>query len=191
MKIDLFVRAMHEPKKTKNKNKKGQQRYISRICGGGTPEGGELKLGTFVKLMDVINYTNFYLFLMNSFWASGGVKNEDLPLKGIWLLQHCLALPRWQLACDNTTVRNRILFLKFVNSSFGVKKTMIVFLHVKTRKRFESSRVFECRLTCHAKKTTLIRPMSRQFREQAVKGELSAFFQLAFIYSTVYSPQIV
>jgi hypothetical protein len=63
---------------------------------GVTPEDGELKLGTFVELADVINHTNFYLFRMNSFRASG-VKNEDLPLKGIWLLQHCLALPRWHV----------------------------------------------------------------------------------------------
>jgi hypothetical protein len=44
MKIDLFVRAVREPKKVKKLNKKGQQRHISRICGGGTPEDGELKL---------------------------------------------------------------------------------------------------------------------------------------------------
>jgi hypothetical protein len=72
MKIDLFVRAVREPKKIINK--KGQQRYISRICGGGTPKDGELKLGAFVELVDVINHTNFYLFLMNSFRASGGSK---------------------------------------------------------------------------------------------------------------------
>jgi hypothetical protein len=74
MKIDLFVRAVREPKKIIKKNKKGQQRYISRICGGGTPEDGELKFGTFVELVDIINRTNFYLFLMNSFRASGGSK---------------------------------------------------------------------------------------------------------------------
>jgi hypothetical protein len=68
MKIDLFVRAVREPKRKK------RQRYISRICGGGTPKDGELKLRTFVELMDVINHTNFYLFLMNSFQASGGSK---------------------------------------------------------------------------------------------------------------------
>jgi hypothetical protein len=42
--------------------------------GGGTPKDGELKLGTFVELIDIINHTNFYLFLMNSFRASGGSK---------------------------------------------------------------------------------------------------------------------
>jgi hypothetical protein len=68
MKIDLFVRVI------KNKNKKGQQRYISRICGGGTPEDDELKFGTIVELMDIIDRTNFHLFLMNSFQASGGQK---------------------------------------------------------------------------------------------------------------------
>jgi hypothetical protein len=102
MKIDLFVRAVREPKKTKLKNKKGQQRYISRICGVGTPKDGELKLGTFVEPMNIINPTNFYLFLMNSFRASG-VKNEDLPLKGIWLLQHCLALPRWHVIAGDVS----------------------------------------------------------------------------------------
>jgi hypothetical protein len=64
---------------------------------GGTPNNGELKLGRFVDHMDVINRTNFYRCLMNNFWASGGVTNEDLPLKGIWILQHCLALPRWHV----------------------------------------------------------------------------------------------
>jgi hypothetical protein len=72
MKIDLFVRAVREPEKI-IKIRKGQ-RYISRVCGGGTPKDGELKLGTFVEPMDVINHTNFYLFLMNSFRASGGQK---------------------------------------------------------------------------------------------------------------------
>jgi hypothetical protein len=47
---------VREPEKTKNKNKRGQQRYISRICGGGTPKDGELKLGTFVEPMDVSTY---------------------------------------------------------------------------------------------------------------------------------------
>jgi hypothetical protein len=75
MKIGLFVRAVREPNKVIKKiYKKGQQRYISRICGRGTPKDGELKLGTFVERMDVINHTNFYLFLMNSFRASGGQK---------------------------------------------------------------------------------------------------------------------
>jgi hypothetical protein len=39
--------------------------------GGETPIDGEFKLGTF-ELMDLINHTNFYFFLMNSFWADGG-----------------------------------------------------------------------------------------------------------------------
>jgi hypothetical protein len=73
MKIDPFIRAVREPAKIK-KMKKGQQRYISRICGGGTPNGGALKLDTFVELMDVINHTNFYLIPINSFRASGGQK---------------------------------------------------------------------------------------------------------------------
>jgi hypothetical protein len=71
MKIDLFVWAVRENNK---RNKRGQQRCISRICGGGTPKDGELKLGTFSEHMNVINRTNFDLFLMNSFRASGGQK---------------------------------------------------------------------------------------------------------------------
>jgi hypothetical protein len=50
MKIGFFVRAVREPKKIIKNKKKGQQRYISRICRGGTPKDGELKLGTFVEL---------------------------------------------------------------------------------------------------------------------------------------------
>jgi hypothetical protein len=72
MKIELFVRAVREPKKIKKMKK--EQRYMSRICGGGSPEDGELKFGTFVELVDVINCTNFYIFLMYSFRASGGSK---------------------------------------------------------------------------------------------------------------------
>jgi hypothetical protein len=75
MKIGLLVRAVSAPKKTnKNKNKNGQQRYISRVCGGGTPEDVELKLGAFVEIADLMNLTNFYPFLINSFRASGGSK---------------------------------------------------------------------------------------------------------------------
>jgi hypothetical protein len=77
MKIELFVRALGEPKKI-IKIKKGQQRYISRICGGGIPKDGELKLGTFVKLVDKINHSKLYLFLMNIFRASGGSKMRIL-----------------------------------------------------------------------------------------------------------------
>jgi hypothetical protein len=73
MKIDFSVRAVREPEKI-IKIKKGQQRYISRICGGVTAKDGELKLGTFVELMNIISHTNFYLFLMNIFQASGGQK---------------------------------------------------------------------------------------------------------------------
>jgi hypothetical protein len=73
MKIGLSVPALRESKKIKN-NKKGQQCYISRICWGGTPKDGELKLGTFVEPEDFMNDTNFYLLLMNSFRASEGSK---------------------------------------------------------------------------------------------------------------------
>jgi hypothetical protein len=70
MKIELFFRAVRKPKKIK----KGQQCYISCKCGGGTPEDGEFNFSTFVELVDVINYTIFYLLLMNSFRASGSQK---------------------------------------------------------------------------------------------------------------------
>jgi hypothetical protein len=73
MKIDLFVRAVRE-RENKKQNKRGLQRYISRMRGGGTPKDGELKLGTFVELANVINHANFYLFLVYSFRASGGSK---------------------------------------------------------------------------------------------------------------------
>jgi hypothetical protein len=69
MKIDLFVGAVRDLRE--QERKKGQQHYISRICGGETPIDGELKLGAFVELVDIINHINFCLFLMNSFRASG------------------------------------------------------------------------------------------------------------------------
>jgi hypothetical protein len=59
MKIDLFVRAVREPKKIiKNKNKKGTTTYFTYMRGR-NPKDGELKLGTFVELVDIINHTNF------------------------------------------------------------------------------------------------------------------------------------
>jgi succinate dehydrogenase flavin-adding protein (antitoxin of CptAB toxin-antitoxin module) len=75
MKIDLFVRAVHEPKKIIIKIKKRDKDVILHVYAEAEPpKDGELKLGTFVELMDIINDTNFYLFLMNSFRASGGQK---------------------------------------------------------------------------------------------------------------------
>jgi hypothetical protein len=70
MKIGSSVRAVREPKKMVKKIKKGQQRYISRMRGGGTPEGGMMKLGTFVDTPDVMTHANFHLHLMNTFRAS-------------------------------------------------------------------------------------------------------------------------
>jgi hypothetical protein len=94
MKIDLFVRAVHEPEKIKVKN--GQQRYISRICGGGTPKGGELKTWRICRTRGR-NQPDQFLSRSDEVFGLAGVKNEDLPLKGKWLLQHCLAFPRWHV----------------------------------------------------------------------------------------------
>jgi hypothetical protein len=71
MKIDLFVRAVREPEKIIKIKK--DNNVIFHVCAG-TPKDGELKLGKFVEPMDVIIHTNFYLFLVNSFRASGGQK---------------------------------------------------------------------------------------------------------------------
>jgi hypothetical protein len=55
MKIGLFVRAVREPEKVNKKPlKKGHERYISPMRGGGTPEGGSMKFCTFVESLDVI-----------------------------------------------------------------------------------------------------------------------------------------
>ncbi len=68
MKIGLPVRAVREPEKVykKKMKKKGHQRYISRIRGGGTPKDGEMNFGTLVDPMEVINHANFHLHLMSS-----------------------------------------------------------------------------------------------------------------------------
>jgi hypothetical protein len=42
----------------KIKSKKGQQRYISRVRGGGTLGGVMVKRGTFVEPLDVMNHAN-------------------------------------------------------------------------------------------------------------------------------------
>jgi hypothetical protein len=75
MKIGSTVRAVREPEKivkTKNKNKKGQQRYFSRVRGGGTPIGGIMKFGTIVDVPDVINLANFHICSMSSLGAGWG-----------------------------------------------------------------------------------------------------------------------
>ena len=75
MKIGLSVRAVREPEKIKKiKIKKGHQRYISPMRGGETPEGGAMKLCTFVEPLDVIKCANFQLYLMISLRASWGSK---------------------------------------------------------------------------------------------------------------------
>jgi hypothetical protein len=56
------------------KLKNGQQCYIPRIRGGGTPEGGVMELGTFVDVQNVINHAKFHLHQMNSVQASGESK---------------------------------------------------------------------------------------------------------------------
>jgi hypothetical protein len=57
--------------------------------GGGTPEYGEMKLGTFVELLYVINHATFYSFLTNTRLSGTAVFPFEM------LRQHCLALPRW------------------------------------------------------------------------------------------------
>jgi hypothetical protein len=50
---------------------KGQQRYNSRMRGGGTRIGGMMKIGTFVELPDVSSRANFHLHRMGILQASG------------------------------------------------------------------------------------------------------------------------
>jgi hypothetical protein len=63
MKIGLFVRAVREPEKVNKKNKKGHERYISPMRGGGTPGGGSMKFCTFVESLDIIKRANFHVYL--------------------------------------------------------------------------------------------------------------------------------
>jgi hypothetical protein len=75
MKIGWAVLAVREPEKMVKKIiKKGQQRYISRVRGGGTPRGGEMKLRIFVDILNVINHANFHRFVVLTLRASGGSK---------------------------------------------------------------------------------------------------------------------
>ena len=75
MKIGSAVWAVREPQKMVKKNfKKGQQRYISRVAGGGTPMGGMMKLGIFIDPPDVMNHASFHLYMMNTLRPSGGSK---------------------------------------------------------------------------------------------------------------------
>jgi hypothetical protein len=82
MKIELFIRAVCEPKKIETIRTTTLR--FTYMRGGRNTEDGELKLGAFVEPVEIINHTNFYFFLIIVFGLAGG-KNEDLPLKGIWL----------------------------------------------------------------------------------------------------------
>jgi hypothetical protein len=75
MKIGRLVRAVGELKKIFFKlHKKRQQRYISRVCGGGILQGGTVKLGTFVDVLDFMNHAKFHLRKMSISRASRGQK---------------------------------------------------------------------------------------------------------------------
>jgi hypothetical protein len=76
IKIGLFVRAVREPEKVNKKRnlKKGHERYISPMRGGGTPEGGSMKFCTFVESLDVIKCANFHVYLMINLRARWGSK---------------------------------------------------------------------------------------------------------------------
>jgi hypothetical protein len=79
MKIGLFVRAVREPekvnKKKRKKNfKKGHERYISPMRGGGTPEDGSMKFCQIVESLDVIECANFHVYLMINLRARWGSK---------------------------------------------------------------------------------------------------------------------
>jgi hypothetical protein len=75
MKIGFSVRALRESEKILfKKMKKGQQRYISRMQGGGTPSASMMKPGTVVELSNIMNRANFHVCLMSSLRASGGSK---------------------------------------------------------------------------------------------------------------------
>lgn len=58
--------------------------------------GVMMKLGTLVEALDVEDFAAVHLHMMDSFRASG-VRKPVMPLKCMWLLQHCLALPRWRV----------------------------------------------------------------------------------------------
>jgi hypothetical protein len=46
-------------KERKAMHKKSQKCYISRSCGGGTPEALKMKFGTLVHMVNVINSDKF------------------------------------------------------------------------------------------------------------------------------------
>jgi hypothetical protein len=62
VKIDLFDRAVREPEKVIKIRKMRQQRYVSLICGGGTPEDGELELTHLLNSSTLSTMPNFISF---------------------------------------------------------------------------------------------------------------------------------
>jgi hypothetical protein len=50
-----------------------------------------------------------------------GVKNELFPLKCIWLLLHCLALPRWQVITQLEYLQTNVLMFRWRTFIFDVK----------------------------------------------------------------------
>jgi hypothetical protein len=93
---------------------------------GPNPAGGMMKLGTFVDSPDVINHANFHWYLMTSLLASDCQKSV-LPLKCKWLLQHCFALPRWQV----------ILYLRKMFFSHALIYCLVINALKESRSRVE------------------------------------------------------
>ena len=54
--------------------KKGHQRYISRMRGGGTLGDSSMKFGTLVELPDVMNPAKFRGYWLHGYCASWGQK---------------------------------------------------------------------------------------------------------------------
>jgi hypothetical protein len=61
---------------------------------GGTVGGGNMKLGTFVEPLDVMNHATFHLYLMISLRVA---KSQKRGFAFEMHMAHCPALPLWQV----------------------------------------------------------------------------------------------
>jgi hypothetical protein len=88
--------------------KKGQERYISRVRGSGTPIGGMMKLGTFVDVPDVMNLANFHIHVMNILRAGIGSKMAFSLCIAYGSYNIAFALPRWQVITSRSNKSNNV-----------------------------------------------------------------------------------
>jgi hypothetical protein len=98
------------------------------------------QLGTLVDPPDVMNHAHFHLEWMICFWASSSQKRGFSHWNALWLLQHCLTLPCWQVMRNHRDARNNH---KWTTESVW-NKTKLAANNFKFRHSFSLAGTWRC-----------------------------------------------